>query len=66
MVSDAIVFFASFIVSLVLILVLMEDGLWRKTTKVDSDKQIVLILVLMEDGLWLSVGFVMADGCIKS
>ncbi len=36
----------------VLILVLMEDGLWRTTTRTKARTEAVLILVLMEDGLW--------------
>mgnify|MGYP007069954868 CR=1 FL=1 len=39
---------------MVLILVLMEDGLWLlDVTNVFAINQVVLILVLMEDGLWL-------------
>ena len=38
----------------VLILVLMEDGLWlMANNSVFYNKRSVLILVLMEDGLWL-------------
>ena len=36
----------------VLILVLMEDGLWRSVAAVKAANPGVLILVLMEDGLW--------------
>ena len=36
----------------VLILVVMEDGLWQQR-KAMSAQQLVLILVVMEDGLWL-------------
>ena len=37
----------------VLILVLMEYGLWLRGGKNDDDDEEVLILVLMEYGLWL-------------
>ena len=36
----------------VLILVLMEDGLWYQQERVLVQDPYVLILVLVEDGLW--------------
>ena len=44
------VFFS--LMQLVLILVLMEDGLWPTSATAIIPQQEVLILVLMEDGLW--------------
>ncbi len=42
----------------VLILVLMEDGLWPLKAEAKSLIFSVLILVLMEDGLWQGEGYV--------
>ena len=42
----------NYIVLIVLILVLMEYGLWRKTFLAECFGKAVLILVLMEYGLW--------------
>ena len=40
------------VINYVLILVLMEDGLWQAMDAMVEDIIKVLILVLMEDGLW--------------
>ena len=53
MVSDNIINCVSASDALVLILVLMEDGLWQVfAMTIWNKKRKVLILVLMEDGLW--------------
>ena len=38
----------------VLILILLEDGLWQIAEFRTSLRTIVLILILLEDGLWLA------------
>ena len=54
MVSDHLHMYGFVEVVKVLILVLMEYGLWlAKETSEKKDTQQVLILVLMEYGLWL-------------
>ena len=50
--------------SCVLILVLMEYGLWLKTTSGKSEVANVLILVLMEYGLWPSEDITEGEGLI--
>ena len=52
MVSDMFKRFFNWVKVVVLILVLMEYGLWRIMNKVELVKAFVLILVLMEYGLW--------------
>ena len=53
MVSDFPVVFLCSVRLKVLILVLMEYGLWLKSLEtLENDERLVLILVLMEYGLW--------------
>ena len=56
MVSDKTFFEAMYKAELVLILVLMEDGLWHSISPNHGINSDVLILVLMEDGLWQTCG----------
>ena len=53
MVSDAGTTWAAAGQNVVLILVLMEYGLWHEGGYEEQTKDQVLILVLMEYGLWL-------------
>ena len=52
MVSDNLGVVIKHLIATVLILVLMEYGLWQKTCKAYDKVGKVLILVLMEYGLW--------------
>ena len=47
-VNDAI----QYLSFMVLILVLVDDGLWQSCIYTGRARQIVLILVLVDDGLW--------------
>ena len=58
MVSDAGTTWAAAGQNVVLILVLMEYGLWHEGGYEEQTKDQVLILVLMEYGLWLLKGFI--------
>ena len=57
MVSDGLKAVGLSLTFLVLILVLMEYGLWLSSQHLTSTSRRVLILVLMEYGLWLGNGW---------
>ena len=65
MVSDTLRIWTAIIWGAVLILVLMEYGLWRRTLRHSFSRLSVLILVLMEYGLWPIAAKVIAKSSVS-
>ena len=65
MVSDEKPHSSKALMYVVLILVLMEDGLWQNSSGDYVRTAAVLILVLMEDGLWHPLFFFLTELCMS-